>query len=233
MRGVGRFMTRYQLENGAMLASWDPGTGAAVPGDFSRFSTGEAFWAFALLHEAFPTDGWDEPARRISTYLATERDEAEGHFTDIPDHWAGYGLASIGDLGLTDAEIAYARQLVGYFNLRLTIEAQRTGEGLNVLVRWYPGPPAGYGTAGEGLGRLYDLARREPRLADVVEPVRERLRCAAGLFVDLQATAADTPAAADPERVAGAWFYRDYVQMDDVQHVLSALLYALPAVEEP
>ncbi len=233
MRGVGRFMLRSQLASGAMLASWDPGTGKPVPNDFSRFSTGEAMWALALLDEAFPGEGWDAAARRTSIYLATQRDEVEGHVTDIPDHWAAYGLTTLAAAApIDDAEAAYARQLTGYFNLRLTIEAQRTGEGLNRWVRWYPGPPAGYGTAGEGLGRMFVLAGLDPRLADMRDAIGERLRCTAGLIVELQADAADAPVPSGITYTEGAWFYRDYVQMDDVQHVLSALLYALPAVED-
>ena len=30
----------------------------------SRYYPGEALWALALTHEAFPGEGWDEPARR-------------------------------------------------------------------------------------------------------------------------------------------------------------------------
>ena len=39
--------------------------------------------------------GWDVPARRISTYLATERDDAERRFPPVSDHWGAYAWDEI------------------------------------------------------------------------------------------------------------------------------------------
>ena len=64
-----------------------------MAGKYSKYYTGEAYWALARLHRAFPSEGWGKPADRIGAYLAKSRDEAEGHWPPIPDHWAAYGAA--------------------------------------------------------------------------------------------------------------------------------------------
>lgn len=56
--------------------------------------------------------------------------------------------------------------------------------------------------------------------------------CTAGFMTQRQATGAEAAVSPDPGLVRGAWFYRGYTQMDDQQHVLSALLAALPVLEE-
>jgi hypothetical protein len=61
--------------------------------------------------------------------------------------------------------------------------------------------------------------------------VEDRLACFAGMMVERQSTAAEAAAYPRPGLVQGAWFYRGYVQMDDVQHVLSGLLAAVPLME--
>ena len=52
-----------------MLELLDLATGAPVPDRTSRYATGEAAWALAQLHNLFPDEGWDEPARRVLDYL--------------------------------------------------------------------------------------------------------------------------------------------------------------------
>jgi hypothetical protein len=93
MRGLGRFLVAQVEPSGAVLAYYDIGTGRPVPGTYSKYYTGEAYWALARLHRLLPGGGWGEPADRVGHYLATERDDAEGHRLAIPDHWAAYGLA--------------------------------------------------------------------------------------------------------------------------------------------
>ena len=93
LRRLGRFLLAQTEPSGAVLASYDPARGAPVAGEYSKYYTGEAYWALARLHRAFPGEGWGEAADRIGAYLATSRDEAEGHWPPIPDHWAAYGLA--------------------------------------------------------------------------------------------------------------------------------------------
>ena len=93
LRRLGRFLLAQTEPSGAVLASYDPARGAPVPGEYSKYYTGEAYWALARLHRAFPGEGWGEAADRIGAYLATSRDEVEDHWPPIADHWAAYGLA--------------------------------------------------------------------------------------------------------------------------------------------
>ena len=62
-------------------------------GEYSKYYTGEAYWALARLERVFPDEGFGAVADRIGAYLATTRDEAEDYWPPIADHWAGYGLA--------------------------------------------------------------------------------------------------------------------------------------------
>ncbi len=91
LRRLGRFLLAQTEPSGAVLAEYDEDRGAPVPGEYSKYYTGEAYWALALLHRLFPDEGWGEAADRIGAYLATSRDEVEDHWPPIPDHWAAYG----------------------------------------------------------------------------------------------------------------------------------------------
>ena len=104
-----------------MLASYDLAREAPVAGDYSKYYTGEAYWALARLHRAFPDEGWGEAADRIGAYLAKSRDEVEDHWPPIPDHWAAYGAAETvefperGRRPLTEDEVDYARRQAELF----------------------------------------------------------------------------------------------------------------------
>jgi small neutral amino acid transporter SnatA (MarC family) len=99
-----------------VLAEYDTARGAPVPGEYSKYYTGEAYWALARLHRAFPGGRWGETADRIGAYLATSRDEVEDHWPPVPDHWAAYGQAETvefpdrGRPPLTEDEADYARE---------------------------------------------------------------------------------------------------------------------------
>lgn len=230
MRGVGRFLVNQQQPDGSVFAYWDVGTEQPRPG-FGPFATGEAAWALTLIDRQFPGEGWGESAALTLDYMGKDRNEVEGYLTSLPDHWAAYTLSDLRPGLLTDERISYARRLAGYFGIRLRFEAQRRGTGINLWLRWYPGPPAGVGTAGEGIGALYRLSLQDPRLADLTVPMEERLVCTAGFMVERQVSAAEAAGATKPTLESGAWFYRGYTQMDDQQHVLSTLLAALPVLE--
>jgi len=230
MRGMGRFLVSQQQPDGGVFAYWDAGTKQPDP-VFGPFATGEAAWALTLLDGQFPGEGWGEAAARTLDYMGRDRNQAEGYLTSLPDHWAAYTVSDLRVDLLTDERVSYARRLAGYFGIRLRFEAQRRGTGVNLWLRWYPGPPAGVGTAGEGIGALHRLSRRDSRLSDLTAPIEERLVCTAGFMVERQVSAAAAAQAVRPTLEAGAWFYRGYTQMDDQQHVLSALLAALPVLE--
>jgi hypothetical protein len=227
---MGGFVIAQQQTDGSILAFWDPETGTASPDEYGIYATGEALWALEELAAVDPDGPWGNAASATFGYLISgARERKEGWGTRQPDHWAAYALEVAGRRGLDDDQVGYAGRLAGYFSLRLRIESQRTGRGMNVVVRGHPGPPAGVGTAGEGMAALYRLAEAEPRLAELLPDMAERLACVAGLMVDQQVTseaagegAPGASQAASAEK--GAWFYRDYTQVDDQQHVISLLL---------
>jgi hypothetical protein len=214
-RRLARFLLAQQRDDGSILQHWRPATGRSVPDVFGKFSTGEAFYALALMRGAFPDEGWERPAHRVAGYLATRRDEAEGHSFRQADHWAAYGLAELAPAGLTDVEAAYARWLAGYFGFLVRLESQRVGRPLNPFSE----SGASLGTVGEATAALWRLAGEDPRLADLRADLGDRSTCLTGILLDRQV------APADPNpRARGAWFAGGYTQMDDQQHALAALL---------
>jgi len=228
---LGRFIVQQQESDGALLAFWDIGTGEPSPGEYGKFATGEAVWALVELDNVFPGEGWWEVASRTLHYLADgTRARQEGHSTRLPDHWAAYALEAAGPDRLDAELIGYARRLAGYFSLRLRVESQRTDSPLRIVVRGYPGPPSGVGTAAEGMAALYRLAGRDERLADLRAAMATRMICNAGLMVERQVGPGQAAAEPDPALALGAWFYRSYTQVDNQQHVLSGQLGAEQAM---
>jgi hypothetical protein len=213
IRDLAHFLVAQQLPDGSVL-----GWLSRRPGEYAKWGTGETLWALALVDRAFPGEGWGRPARRLAVYTATRRDDVEGYFLTLPDHWAAYGLAELGPSRLGPAEIAYARDLAGAFGLESRAESQSGPHGLRRLFRGKLASGAGLGTIGEGLAQLRRLSLEDPRLADLSSRLDSRFRCTAGRIVDRQERDGGPL-----ER--GAWFSEDgYTQMDDQQHPLSGLL---------
>jgi hypothetical protein len=223
--GVGAVAARVDVRDDADSADTTNNAASRSP-----FSTGETAWALAALHTTFPDEGWDEPARRVLGYIATDRDDEERRFPPVSDHWAAYALAEVGvewEEPLTADEQGLARRQAALFGLQTRYESQRRESG---FVRWTRGPialGAGVGTLGEGLGAMHRLAAVDEVAADMVDEVDDRRRCVAGLLVDRQVTTGEADGHPEPERVEGAWFRLGVTQMDDQQHALSALLAAL------
>ncbi len=234
---LARFVVAQTEPSGAVLASYDATRGEPVAGEYSKYFTGEAYWALARLHRVLPADGWGEPADRIGTYLVTERDEVEDHWPPIPDHWAAYGLAETvalperGRPPLTADEVSYARRQAGLFGVQARWVSQRLGPWGGLVRGSYVPRGGGYGVIGEALTGLWLTAREEPRLADLEGPLAERATCIAALAVSAQSDAEDAANATRPERVEGAWFIDGETRMDDQQHALAALLRTIPIVE--
>jgi small neutral amino acid transporter SnatA (MarC family) len=235
---LGRFLLGQTEPTGAVLAYYDVDAGRPVPGVYSKYYTGETYWALARLHRLFPGGPWGDAATRIGAYLATRRDVDEDLWPPIPDHWAAYGLAETvafddrgGGRPLTDAELAYARRQAGLFGSQVRWVSQRFGP-WGVVVRGPHVPRGGgYGVVGEGLTGLWRVAEADSRLADLRAPLAERATCIAGLAVRGQSDADEARAAAAPDRVRGAWFRDGETRMDDQQHALSALLRTVAIVE--
>jgi small neutral amino acid transporter SnatA (MarC family) len=235
---LGRFLLAQTQPSGAVLAFYDPVAGRPVPGQYSKYYTGETYWALARLHRLFPDGPWGEAADRIGHYLATRRDEAEGNWPPIPDHWAAYGLAETvgfagraGDRPLTAAELAYARRQSGLFGSQVRWVSQRFGPwGLAVRGPHVP-RGGGYGVVGEGLTGLWRAAEADERLADIRAPLADRAVCIAGLAVRAQSDAAEADRFPAPDRVRGAWFRDGETRMDDQQHALAGLLRTVAIAE--
>ena len=236
LRRLGRFLVAQTEPSGAVLASYDQTTDAPDPGFYSKYYTGEAYWALARLHRAFPGEGWGEAADRIGAYLASSRDEVEDHWPPIPDHWAAYGAAETAEFPerggdpLTEEEVDYARQQAGAFGVQARVVAQRFGP-WGEVVRNYTPRGGGYGVVSEALTGWWLTAQADPRLADLRQPIGERATCVAGLALEAQSDSEDAAGAAQPEMVEGAWFKDGETRMDDQQHALAGVLRTIPIVE--
>jgi hypothetical protein len=230
MHRLARFLLVQTEPRGSVFAYRDP-NGAPDAGVYSSFATGQVFWALALMHQQFPNEGWDEPAVRIGTYLADERDGREDDMPDVSDHWAAYGLSVVATWPgadpahpLPDALVRLAERQSGVLGLQVRWESQRTGGWLNTELRGGHAIPAGIGSLGEGLGQLWRVAEADPRLQSTADAIGDRAKCAAGMVAARQITAAQAASYPDPGRVEGAWLHGGLTRMDDEQHTLSAMV---------
>jgi len=230
MHELAAFMVAMVNERGQVYGYWDTRHEEPVPESWSKYFTGEVFFALALMERTFPGEGYGDVASRIADYIAFERDDAEHLHQGLPDHWAGYGLAAMttwpGYMIPHEYE-TYLRQQAGLQGLQIRYESQRTNSLFSYLTRGRQTLGSGLGTIGEELAQLSTVARTMPELDDIVRPLAERARCTAGALIDRQVGPDDVDADDDPDRVLGAWFQFDVTQMDDEQHSLSALLGAM------
>ena len=232
LRALGRFLESQIERNGAVSERWARRGDRPVPGVYSPFFTGEAYFALARLERLFPAEGWGAAADRVGRYLATERDEVEDYFPAVSDHWAAYGLAETAHWReLTTEEITYAGTLATIFGPQIRYASQRTESWFTHRTRGRQTLGAGLGTLGEGSTGLWLAAQLDPGAAGLAAVAAERSRCVAGLLVERQSDAAELEGFGDPGRVEGAWFQFGVTQMDDQQHALSALLNTLPILE--
>lgn len=226
MQRLGTFLLEQQRDDGSMLELYDLGDGRPVPDKTSVFATGEALWGMALLHEAFPELGFEEPALRTLDHLATSRDLDEGIYPrPWPDQWAAYSLGEMAEWGLSDVHVTYARRLLERFAMIVRFDAQR-GSAYGSITHGPAPRGGGVGTWLEGLGALRPLTVTDPRLADLEAPVEEALACGAGRLAERQVEPGDDVSGEE----AGAWFYDDLTRMDDQQHAASGLLLSLPVL---
>ena len=223
LQALGRFLAGQVDADGRVSSDYDLTVDAPMALT-SRYATGEAAWALARLHTAFPSEAeWGVAARTVAEYLATERDDAEAIAPQPwPDQWAAYLLAELAPSGLSAEQAAYARRLAERFGLLVRTESQKDGWPTPFVDAHARG--AGLGVWVEGVGSLARVAELDPRLADLGPALEERLACGAGLLAARQVSGG-------PEEEAGAWFREDVTRMDDQQHSLSALLAAVGLIE--
>jgi small neutral amino acid transporter SnatA (MarC family) len=238
LTGMGAFLVSQTEPSGAVLAYYDTTTGRPAPGEYSRYYTGEAYWALTRLRLIFPDGPWTEVADRVGAYISSRRDNAEGYWPPLPDHWAAYGLAETvtfqeraGNEPLTADELAYARRQAGLFGVQVRWVSQQEGP-WGVVARGTHVPRGGgYGVIGEALTGLWLVSHADSRLSDIRTPLAERATCIAGLALQAQVGAPAADEYREPDRVQGAWLIDGETRMDDQQHALSALLRTIPIVE--
>ncbi len=238
MARLGRFIEAQTEPTGAVLAYYDVDDQRPRSGVYSIYYTGEAYWALGRLHRADPGAGWGHVADRVGNYMATVRDDAEDIWPPLADHWSGYGLAETAAFPerpagtpLTDAELQFVRRQAGLIGQRVRSISQRFGPWGPLVRGTFTPRGGGYGVFGEGLAGLWRAAELEVRLASERETIGERAVCIVGLAIEAQSDGADAATYAAPGRVQGAWFIDDVTRMDDQQHALSALLFAIPILE--
>lgn len=238
MAGLATFLAEQTQPNGALLAYYDLGPDRPRPDTYSIYYTGEAQWALARMHLAFPDDGWDEVADRMLHYMATIRDDAEEVWPPLADHWAGYGLATTAaypdraaGAPLTDAELDFVRRQGGLIGQRVRSISQRFGPWGELVRGTFTPRGGGYGVFGEGLTGLWRASMLDERLEPERGTLAERAVCIAGLAMDAQISPDEAAVHPDPTKAAGAWFIDDTTRMDDQQHAVSALMLTIPILE--
>ncbi len=241
LRALGRFLVAQVEPSGAVIAGYDASAMAPQAGSRSKYYTGEAYWALARLHRLFPDDGFGAVADRVGAYLSTQRDDVEGYWPPIPDHWVAYGMAETvlfperdPEEPLTPAELAYARSQAGSFSSQVRWVSQQAGP-WGVAVRGTHVPRGGgYGVVGEALTGLWRVAEADDRLADVRAPLAARAECIAGLAIEVQhSEGVGVTGRGQPALTDGAWFIDGVTRMDDQQHALAALLRTVAIVDAP
>ncbi len=238
MAELARFLVRQVEPNGALLAYYDLGPDEPRAETYSIYYTGEVYWALGRLHRVDPAAGWGATADRMGNYMATVRDDVEDVWPPLADHWSGYGLAETAAFPeresrepLTTEEVEFVRRQGGLIGQRVRSISQRFGP-WGVAVRGTFTPRGGgYGVFGEGLAGLWRAAQLDDRLVEERGPLGERALCISGLAVEAQTDAVEAASYPDPAKVEGAWFIDDVTRMDDQQHALSALLFAMPILE--
>lgn len=231
---LGRFMDSLRRDDGGMWARARATDLEPIEGQTSTFSTGEAFWAYGLLANQFPGEGWEEAAEAVGRYIVVDRDDEEG-IEDPPhtDQWAAYGFAEMRAWGPLDAtERTYVRQLSERYRARVERELERelarVGDGSE--------PPdesvtqsrgAAFGTTAEAVASLWRLAATDPELDDLAVALRNDAICAAAVLAARQVDGERAAAWPRPDVVEGAWYDEDVTRMDDQQHAMSGVLLAL------
>lgn len=226
MRDLGRFMLAQQKENGGFFTKWFLDSQEMDRVSTSAYYPGEALWALAMLHEAFPGEGWDESAYLTADFVSLYRDdEEEVPYPPLNDHWAAYGFAEMAEWGLAEHHVDYARRLAARFSLFVRFEAQKTDEGVSLWTRGDSRRSSALGTWVEGLAALWRLSMSDERLSDISGDILEQARCGSDLLVQRQVRGDRPPLE------AGAWFIEGVTRMDDQQHAISGLIYTADGVD--
>ena len=198
-------MTGQITTGGQMLSTYDLQTGAPVPGDTSRYSTGEAAWAFALCTTSSPPRAGTGRPAASSTTCRRVRDEVE----DLPyrpwaDQWAAYTLAELAPrTGWPSTMSTYARALAERFGMLVRTESQKDSWPVAFVDPRARG--GGLGVWLEGLGSLAGRRRaRRPISRTSASPFPSAWSAAPASSADRQEDAADAAEWPSPDLVEGA-----------------------------
>ena len=172
-----------------------------------------------------PTRGSARSPIASATTWRRERDEVEGHWPPIPDHWVAYGLAETvtvprarSDRPLTAAELAYARRQAGLFGSQVRWVSQQAGP-WGSLVRGTTVPRGGgYGVVGEALTGLWRVAEADDRLDDARQPIGRAGRVHRRAGHRSPGLGRPRGRRAGTRSPHGAWFIDGVTRMDDQQH---------------
>lgn len=228
MLDLAGFIRTLQRPDGGFHVAWDFEKGAPDTYGTSAYYPGEATWALALTHEAFPGAGLEDSARRALAFITERRDEVEDiEFPPLADQWAAYSIGEMVEWGLTDQQVSYAERLAARFSLLVRTEAQREGSWYGRMLRDRTARASGVGTWAEGLAALWRASTQDPRLEGVRAGIEDRLECVAGILAERQISPQEAHAYPRPGLAEGAWFTRGETRMDDQQHAFSGLVYAL------
>ena len=232
MRELARFIVSLQREDGGFYIGYDLVADEPQREGTSRYYPGESLLGLAMLHNAFPDEGWDEPAWKALEFITTQRDEVEGvDFPPLPDQWTAMAIGEMASWGLTGQQTDYVHRLAARFGLLVRTEAQRQGSWYGLATKGRHARGAGAGTWIEGITGLWRAAWGDDRLADIREPLKERAVCMSGIMAENQVTAEEATEYGRPDVAQSAWFSEGVTRMDDQQHVLSGLIFTLDAME--
>ena len=233
MVDLAEFLASMQRPDGGFHIAWDFTKDKPDTVGTSAYYPGEALWALALTHEAFPDQGFDAPARDALEFITERRDDVEDiEFPPLADQWAAYGIAEMIEWGLTDQQVDYADRLAARFGLLVRTESQREGSWYGQALRGRKARASGVGTWAEALSSLWRASTQDERLAHIQPAVEERLECVAGILARRQVSAEEAKSYPRPGLAEGAWFGRGETRMDDQQHAFSGLLYTLDMLND-
>ena len=177
IRWLSRFLVAQTEPSGAVLSDFDNAAGEPIADRYSKYYTGEAYWALARVHRLFPDEGWGDIVRSHRQLPGDEPRRRRGLLAaELPDHWAAYGLAETvefperdPDRPLTDAELEHARRQAGLFGNQVRWVSQQAGPWGRAVRGSFTPRGGGYGVVGEALTGLWlhrsgrCPTRRDPR----------------------------------------------------------------------
>jgi hypothetical protein len=231
MRELARFIVELQRVDGGFYIGYDLQSDSPQREGTSKYYPGESLLGLAMLHNMFPAESWDEPARKAFGFIVSKRDDVEDiDFPPLADQWTAMAAGEMAPWGFTDEQEDYIHRLAGRFGLLVRTEAQRQGSWYGLAAKGRHARAAGSGTWLEGLTGLSRAAQQDARLSDLRQRLLDRAVCMSGIAAENQVSAEESSDYGRPDIAEGAWFIQGSTRMDDQQHMLSGLIQTLDAM---